>query len=214
MGHEFIHVQQMPPTTISTSSCSSQKIPPPPQPEIILISYLVLGTIAAFVFGRDSLLQQPGISTTYLLLELAPTLIVIAVFLVSYSVYDVMGVGIAKLKTGYNITGTYKDTMERATPEEVYLAQRVQTNQLEQMPNFIFGGISCAVFLNGTVAVILSMIWVILRRRYATVYRNAVGIPFDKIGLTKYTIPAYFVSNIMLISSAVQAARLLAKSYL
>ena len=101
---------------------------------------------------------------------------------------------------------TYKD-VSTVMPEEVYLAQRVQTNQVEQMPVFIVGSLGCALFVNGSVAGVMLLIWVILRRCYASVYRKAVGVPADDIGLAKFTIPAYFMSNGMVAATAVHAIR-------
>ena len=101
---------------------------------------------------------------------------------------------------------TYRD-MPTVMPEEVYLAQRVQTNQVEQMTVFIVGSLGCALFVNGSVAGVMSLIWVVLRRCYASVYSNAVGIPTDDIGLAKFTVPAYFLSNGMVVATAIHAIR-------
>jgi hypothetical protein len=81
-------------------------------------------------------------------------------------------------------------------PEEVYLAQRVQTNQVEQIPVFLCGIILCALFVNGTVAAILGLLWSILRIGYGYVYRDSVGMKHEhtmkRIG--QCTIPAYFLA--------------------
>lgn len=142
---------------------------------------------------------------------MAPTVAVAAGFLVTCGVCNAMAVGTAKLRTNYHVAGTYGDLAKREPsgnpPEEAYLVLRAQTNQLEQMPAFLVGGLSCAAFVDGAAAAALSLAWAILRRRYAAVYRRSVGVPFDKMGLEKYTVPAYFVSNTMLVSAVVQAAR-------
>ena len=175
---------------------------PPPQ-EAIFFTYLVLGSIVSFGFGRDPAAKFPE----NLHAELAPTIVVVALFLMSYSVWDVMAVGLMKLNNNYSSHGTYNE-MEVKMPEEVFLAWRAQSNQVEQMPVFLVGSLSCAFFVNGNVAAALSLIWVILRRLYARTYRKSVGVPFEKMGLGQFTIPAYFTVNTMLASAAIQAARI------
>mmetsp|Transcript_24699 Transcript_24699/g.53290 ORF Transcript_24699/g.53290 Transcript_24699/m.53290 type:complete len:199 (+) Transcript_24699:71-667(+) len=176
--------------------------PPPPSPIVILISYIVLGSLISFGAGRT----PDGTLPRNIHRELAPTLIVVCGFLTSYSVWDVLAVGIAKQKHKY---GEKRYTDHQQMPEEVYLAVRVQTNQVEQMPVFLVGSLSCALFVNGTVAGVMSLIWVLLRRGYASAYRGAVGVPVSDIGLGKFTIPAYFMSNGMLMAAAVHAVRCL-----
>ena len=177
--------------------------PPPPPATAILILYIVLGSILSFLAGRE-----PGTLPDNILKEVGPTLAVICGFLVSYSLYDVMAVGVAKHKYPALRGKPYNDVPPQE-PEEVYLAQRVLTNQVEQMPAFIVGSISCAILVNGTVAALLALIWAILRRGYATTYRNGVGLPMKQImiGLGKFTIPAYFCVNAMLMASAIHALR-------
>jgi hypothetical protein len=172
----------------------------PPSPHAILLTYVVLGCIISFTCGRT-----PGTLPTNIVKELAPSLISICIFLSTYSTYDVMGVGIAKEKFQYG-EKKYKD-LSVSVPEEVYLAQRAQTNQVEQMTVFVFGSLSCALFVNGIVAGIMSLIWVVLRRGYASAYRKAVGVPVSHIGLARYTIPAYFMSNGMVMATAVHVMR-------
>jgi hypothetical protein len=176
-----------------------------PSPFMILMVYIALGSLISFMAGRT----PPGTLPENIHREVAPALIVVCGFLVSYSVWDVMGVGAAKLSTNYEGTSGYKDLTQKSMPEEVYLAIRVQTNQVEQMPVFIVGSLSCALFVNGTVAGVLALIWVILRRCYASAYRGAVGVPLTDVGLGKFTVPAYFVSNAMLMAAAVHAVRCL-----
>ncbi|KAL7510150.1 hypothetical protein ACHAXN_007234 [Cyclotella atomus] len=172
----------------------------PPSPHVILVIYVVLGCIISFSCGRT-----PGTLPTNIAKELAPSLIAICIFLSTYSTYDVMGVGIAKGKYKYG-EKKYEDLLTQM-PEEVYLAQRAQTNQVEQMTAFVFGSLSCAFFVNGIVAGAMSLIWVVLRRGYASAYRKAVGVPVSQIGLAKYTIAAYFMSNGMVMATAVHAVR-------
>ena len=183
-----------------TAMSSNKPDPSPPSPTVILLTYVVLGAIISFSFGRT-----PGSLPENIPHELAPSLIVICAFLTTYSTYDVMGVGIAKAKYKFG-EKSYND-LTNILPEEVYLAQRVQTNQVEQMTVFIVGSLTCAIFVNGVVSGVMSLVWVILRRGYASTYRSAAGIPVSNIGLTKYTIPAYFMANGMVMATAVHAIR-------
>lgn len=166
------------------------------------MAYIFLGSAISFLAGR-----VPGTLPDNIHRELAPALLVVCGFLVSYSLWDVMGVGTAKARYKL-VEKSYKD-LPNQLPEEVYLAQRVQTNQVEQLPVFLVGSLSCALFVNGTVAGLLSLMWAILRRCYASAYRGAVGVPLQDIGLAKYTVPAYFISNSLLVASAVHALRAL-----
>ena len=197
------HSSSSPPIAASATSNS----PPEPQPLPILFVYFALGSLISFWWGRE-----PGTLPDDTLREIAPALIVVCCFLVSYSLWDVMAVGTAKIrcKVAENPhADVTANDYNGKLPEEVYLAIRVQTNQVEQMPVFLVGTLSCALFVNGNVAFIMSLMWFILRRRYATVYRNAVGKRFLDIGLGAYTIPAYFISNAMVMATCAQAIRCL-----
>lgn len=180
----------------------SPKAPTPPSPFALLGMYILLGSIISFAFGR-----QPGTMPENLIREVSPTLIVICFFMVSYSLWDVMAVGVSKQKFG--ILAKRHDDLPAKWPEEINLAQRVQTNQIEQIPVFIVGSIGCAVMVNGTVAGVLALIWAVFRRLYAATYRAGVGKRFDEIGLSRFTIPAYFASNVPLMATAVHAIRCL-----
>ena len=181
-------------------AASQQK---PANPLAILVFYIVFGSLLSFVAGRE-----PGTLPDNIHRELAPVLIVVCVFLVSYSLFDVMAVGVAKQKTKYS-EYLYKD-LPKQIPEEVHLAWRVQMNQVEQMPVFLVGSLGCALFVNGTVAGVMSGVWVVLRRRYASLYRSANGIPVADIGLSKFTVPAYILSNSsMVMATAIHAVRCL-----
>ena len=139
--------------------------------------------------------------------EISPSLIVVCGFLLSYSLWDVMSVGRAKERHGM-FKLSYKDVPAKM-PEEVYLSQRAQMNQVEQMPVFMVGTFSCALLVNGKVAAVLGLIWGVLRRMYASTYRKSVGIPFKDIGLARYTIPCYFVCNAMVAAACVHSLRCL-----
>ena len=109
---------------ITMASSSSSASPPPPSPEFLFLVYLVLGAGASFLFGRE-----PGTLPEDIVMELCPSIVVICFFLASYSVYDVLGCGIAKGKAGFN-AADYNDLPAFPPPEELFLAERAQMNQL------------------------------------------------------------------------------------
>ena len=182
----------------------SAQAPPPPAASAIFFAYSVLGAALSFTFGRDpsGMLLPDADDFVH---ELAPTIIVICLFLISYSVLDVMNVGIEKNRLGF-ASKTYPSIASNV-PEEVYLAQRVQTNQVEQLPGFLVGSICFTILVNGKVGALLSLVWAVLRRIYASTYRASVGQPINKSGITKCTIPAYFILNSMLMGTVFQCAR-------
>eukprot|EP00980_Cylindrotheca_fusiformis_P002638 scaffold618_cov130-Cylindrotheca_fusiformis.AAC.42 len=77
--------------TEKESSSSSNNDGGPPSPYAILIIYCVLGCLISFWTGRD-----PGTLPENIPREMAPAVIVICGFLVSYSTLDVMTVGMSK----------------------------------------------------------------------------------------------------------------------
>ena len=166
----------------------------------LVATFTVLGSLLAFTFGRE-----PGTLPDDIIAELAPSIISVCIFLISYELFDVMGVGMAKGRQCI-LEQSYKD-LPAKEDEEVYIRQRVLTNQLEQMPLFIVGTFLCALLVNGKIAGVLSLIWVLLRRSYASIYKRGVGLKLKQIGLAKFTIPCYFICNTMVMAAGVQAVR-------
>lgn len=195
----------------------SAKDPEPPAPAVLLAFYTLLGTIISFAFGREpTSVLTVGNDGPNMFVELAPTILVICGFLTSYSLYDCMAVGLAK-RSANLLHQTYLETTSAKTPaipEAVYLAQRAQTNQVEQLPGFIVGALACAFLVNGTVAAVLALLWSVLRRGYARQYRRSVGKRFCDMGLAQYTVPAYMASNALLMSAVVHGLRVLYVYYL
>ena len=71
---------------------------PEPPPALAIFSiYLGLGTLLSFGFGRDLATLPPADEWAR---EVSPTIIIICLFLTSYSLFDVMAVGVAKQKYG------------------------------------------------------------------------------------------------------------------
>lgn len=184
---------------------SSKKSPPeqngPPSAVAIFATYGILGAALSFFCGHD-----PGYVPENLVAELCPSIIVISLFLVTYSLYDVMACGVTRAAR-QDLTKKYDDTVRTTTPEAVHLAERAQANQVEQMPLFLVATITFSALVNGKVGATLAMMWSILRRLYASRYRNSVGVPPQDKGLATYTLPCYFILNAMLMSSAVHALR-------
>jgi len=168
----------------------------PPPPGAILAVYTVLGTACSFFLGRDP-------SSSLELRDIAPVLAVLSAFLAHYSLWDVMGTGLAKRAAGH-IAAAYPVPETEAS----YLAQRAQTNQVEQLPVIIVASLSCALLVNGTVAAVLTVIWSLLRIRYAQVYRASAGKSFEQKQLATYTVPAYFMCGIQLLATIVQVLRM------
>ncbi|KAL3924845.1 MAG: hypothetical protein SGILL_000800 [Bacillariaceae sp.] len=116
-----------------------------------------------------------------------------------------MGCGQAKARAGI-FKKDYKDWPTRV-PEEVWLAERAQSNQLEQMPVFLVSISLFSLLVNATVGAVLGLIWVVIRRVYAERYRKSVGKKFADKGLGQLTIPCYFIIATMLTGAAVHALR-------
>ena len=171
--------------------------PPPPQ-SAILGAYAVLGSALSFVVGR-----KPGTLPEDLLAELWLPVAAVCLFVPLYSVFDVMGAGIPK---GALLA---KKSSEKGVdlPEAVLLAQRAQTNQVEQLPGFLAATFYFSLFVNGTVGGILALCWVVLRVMYSQAYRASVGVAFDDKGLIKYTIPCYFMLNAMSTATLIHMLR-------
>merc|ERR1740121_246972 len=187
-------------------------MPAPPPVAAITLTYCILGAALSYTFGRDPASGEPLIpnNSDDLVLEIAPTAIVICLFLVSYSLIDVLNVGIVKIKLGLADKPYHPDSSSNNPPEELYLAIRAQMNQVEQLPGFLIASICFTILVNGKVGAVLSLIWAILRRLYASTYCGALVKPITKAGITKYTIPAYFIVNSMLLGVVVQCGRILA----
>jgi uncharacterized MAPEG superfamily protein len=180
---------------------------PPPPALAILAVYLVLGAIISYGFGRP-----PGsLPAKGLLTELAPSFIVLAVFLTYYELADCMGTGLARARQAAGHGRVYDEYAAQihVPPEPVYLAQRAQTNQMEQFPVLLVGTLGCALYVNGAVAALLAAVWSLLRIQYSLVYRQAVGVTQDVLfqRLGRYTIPAYFCANALVTATAIHTLR-------
>ena len=176
----------------------------PPPAFAILLVYTGLGFLIAFLFGKDDPSNQDFVQ------ELAPVIIVSCGFLVSYELLDVMAVGAAKLKSKCHDIRSSKDEINQVQDEEVYLAQRVQTNQVEQMTPFLIGSYSCALLVDGKVAGVLAMFWAILRRAYAYAPSLCWHSSFQGRTCQVHGAVCYFIVNVMLMASVIQSARVIA----
>lgn len=179
--------------------------PAPPPAVAIFLTYLLLGTVLSLCFGRDPGTPLPPADE--LARDVSPTISILCLFLVSYSLLDAMAVGAAKQKYGFS-KKKFGPWIHNP-PEEIYLALRAQTNQVEQLPGFLIGSIFFSILVNGTVGAVLSLVWVVLRRLYASRYRSAVGKTIQESGIATCTIPAYFALNAMLMGTAVQCLRII-----
>ena len=176
-----------------------QELPPPAS--VLIATYGFLGGALSYFCGRT----PAGVLPEHILAELCPSLIVICIFLSLYEVYDVMGVGIAKMKVKGGYYSKQYDDIPAKAPEAVWLAQRAQMNQVEQLVPFIISTLCFSILVNGMIGGLLAMVWSVLRVMYASTYRNSVGVV--KKPLAKYTIPCYFIIGTMLMGSVVHACR-------
>mmetsp|Transcript_53990 Transcript_53990/g.131091 ORF Transcript_53990/g.131091 Transcript_53990/m.131091 type:complete len:225 (+) Transcript_53990:119-793(+) len=188
----------------------------PPPPEFLFLNFLAFGAVASFVFGRRT--PVPGelfsvdgdFETT--ILEVCPSIVVICIFLTTYNLYDAMGCGLSKLYAGLQTT-PYNEWPTRM-PESVYVAERIQSNQLEQMTPFIVSTLMFSWIVNGTVGAMLATTWVVLRRMYAYHYRSSVGKKMVDKNLGMFTIPCYFIINTMSMGTVVHLVRYCVNVYL
>jgi hypothetical protein len=75
------------------------------------------------------------------------------------------------------------------------------------MPAFLVGILLFSVLVNGNVGALLGLVWVILRRMYASKYRKSAGTMYADKGLGQFTIPCYFIVNTLLMGAAAHALR-------
>ena len=188
------------------ASAKQEKSSAPPA-SVILAMYIGLGAAISFLTGRE-----PGTLPDNLLHELAPSVVVLTIFLTYYELADCLGTGICKgehLKARANML--YKQYAALPEPEACFLAQRAQTNQVEQMNVMIVGTVACAIYVNGYTAAVLAGLWSLLRMQYSQTYRKSLGLEYGRVmkGISAYTIPCYFLANAMLVSAGIHAVRCL-----
>jgi len=176
----------------------------PPPAINLLVFYTVIGALLSFGFGKEI---RTLAATTITLEEIIPTILVISLFLMSYSMLDVIAVANARANHGHGSQSKTFDPMVKNPPEDVHLALRAQANQVEQLPIYLVAALSFSLLVNGTVGAILSAIWAILRRFYAKAYRSSVGKTWEESGVSNYTVPAYIVVNSMLMGTVVHCVR-------
>lgn len=85
---------------------------------------------------------------------------------------------------------------------------RVYENQLEQYIPFLASMFLCAVFVNGNLAGILGLLWVLFRYQYGRRYQaHRFGLDIGR-----YTGPAYLLTAVMYIIPVVRILYVYAKS--
>lgn len=171
----------------------------PPSKVAVSAVFAVAGTALAAVAGGGQ--KGPAIASAE---EMVPTACVSCLFLLSYSVLDVIAVGDAKSKYGDGGDGG-------RVPEEVRVAQRAQANQVEQLPGFLVGSFAFSYLVNPRVGAALSLVWAVLRRLYAKAYRNGVhnkNKAEAHRSREKYFKASALISNSMLAGAVAQSCRL------
>ena len=98
-------------------------------------------------------------------------------------------------------------------PEECLLAQRAQINQSEQLPVFLASMWTFSFFVSPLVGGVLGLSWVGLRSLYTRTYRNSKGVPIEKKGLFKYTLPCYIIVSVFSIGTIYSSSRILIDEY-
>eukprot|EP00438_Fugacium_kawagutii_P027062 Skav214853 [mRNA] locus=scaffold16:265074:268650:+ [translate_table: standard] len=172
----------------------------PPPVGALLFMYFVVGSALSVFTGR-----RPGSLPENVMAEMAPSFVVLSLWVMSYSVLDVMGVGVVKMK--YNLQSKLYKDYPTTEPEEVHLAGRAQMNQVEQMASYIVTTLMFSFVVNGRVGGLLSFIWFVLRELYAATYRKAAGKSLQDAGVVKFTVPCYFILNGMAASVVVHLCR-------
>jgi len=172
----------------------------PPSPVSVLFGQAMVGVFLSFGVGRT-----PGTLPTDVVGELWLPVIAVCLFLSLYSVLDCMAVGVAKEKHGLNAKPL--SAPPKVIPDEVQVAVRVQANQVEQMTGYIVATFAFSLLVNGQVGGVLSCVYLVLRRLYATAYRGSAGLPLKEMGLEKYTVPCYFIYNGMAMACVVHMLR-------
>lgn len=181
------------------SSGAAAMAPPPPVGAIVFM-YFVLGSALSFLTGR-----KPGSLPEDIIAEMFLPFMVLSLWVMSYSVLDVMGVGKAKIK--HNLSAKMYKDYPASEPEDVHLASRAQMNQVEQMASYMVSTLLFSFLVNGRVGGLLAFIWLVLRELYASTYRASAGKSLEDAGLIKYTIPCYFIINGMAASVLVHMCR-------
>mmetsp|Transcript_6634 Transcript_6634/g.17343 ORF Transcript_6634/g.17343 Transcript_6634/m.17343 type:complete len:178 (-) Transcript_6634:359-892(-) len=171
----------------------------PPPKGVVLGMYVALGTALSLIFGRE-----PGTLAADPVKDFAISAVAICGFFLWYSVFDVMSVGVLRIRSK-SLYGKADDE-----PEDLRMALRVQANQVEQMTNFVTATVAFSVLVNGIVGGVLGCLWVLLRAAYAHVYRKSAGVAWKDKGLGTFTVPCYFLINSMNAATIVHMLRLAA----
>ena len=167
--------------------------------------YFVMGWAFIHFCGR------PFASVDNVAREFALPLLAIAVFVMSYELFDVMGVGLSAIAHA----NAFNDgkTSERYTtpvadlPPAYVCAVRAQANQVEQVPFFTIMLLGAVLFADGLAVGTLGVLYCGIRALYARAYRtNGLGA-----SLAAYTIPCYFILGPLAMANIVGALKLLSE---
>eukprot|EP00756_Hemistasia_phaeocysticola_P009916 Hpha_TRINITY_DN14971_c1_g1::TRINITY_DN14971_c1_g1_i1::g.143899::m.143899 len=143
--------------------------------------------------------------------EFALPLLAIGGFVMSYELFDSMGVA----KAAFANANAFKDgkVAERFStpvsdlPPSYMRAVRAQSNQVEQVPFFIAMLLGAVLFADGIAVGSLGVGYCSLRALYARAYRR--GGLTDKLGA--YTVPCYFIMGTISMVNVIGAIKVLLK---
>mmetsp|Transcript_4206 Transcript_4206/g.13263 ORF Transcript_4206/g.13263 Transcript_4206/m.13263 type:complete len:217 (-) Transcript_4206:308-958(-) len=195
-----------------SSTGKSPEVDVPPHGIMLLPMYAAFGVIASFAFGRE-----PGTlphTETLLFDELMWPAVVTCAFVVCYSLFDTLGVGRARARCRHLDATAHLMSPAKPVPEELALALRAHANQVEQFPSFVAALWTFSFFVSGFGGGVLGGLWVVLRQRYSSVYRNSAGVGMADKGLGNFTLPCYFAMNAMAMGVVVHILRFVVASKL
>uniref|UniRef100_A0A0G4FAB8 MAPEG family protein n=1 Tax=Chromera velia CCMP2878 TaxID=1169474 RepID=A0A0G4FAB8_9ALVE len=200
-----------PPSSLQTSSSKGKgkadkkkQDEPPPPAVVVWFMYLVLGGGVSFC-ASNFCGRQPG-TLSVDAKEFALPACALAIALLCYSIYDVMGVGHAKFAAGYYDKFLHKNPA--SWPEELKLAWRTQGNQVEQLVSFGPTLLMHSVLVSGYTAGLLGWVWTVSRICYGFRYRASAGVDFVEKSLITFTLPAYFALGAMNVATVFHCIRM------
>jgi MAPEG family len=174
----------------------------PPIPAVI-VSQIVFGAIAAFVFGKD-LSSSSSVLMNIQVQDLALTLIACSLFSATWT-YDLMSVGVIRHK--YKLWDEYINLDKSKTPHDVLVTERAAQNQIEQYPIFMLSLWLGTFLLHSQLAGAMGIVWGILRSSYTSKMRNSAGQKWIDKGLGNITVPCYMIISTLINGSVINVLR-------
>ena len=167
--------------------------------------YCTLGWVFVHFYGRPF----ASVAHEDLAHEFAVPLLAIASFVLSYEIFDCMGVGIVAIANAHKFKdGKISERFQTPVvdlPSDYVRALRAQSNQIEQMPFFMAMLLGAVLFVDGVAVGMLGVVYCFTRALYGRAYR-AGGLTS---ALSAYTMPCYFMMGTVAGINVVGAIQLL-----